>query len=158
MSEFHRKRASSDGLNGRCKPCNRAVVAQWQRGNPDRVRLQRAKWKRENPDKVNADARKRYRAWRDGNSASGETFKKIRAWRYGIKPEDYVEMLELQDGRCLICGYLPKPGERYLAIDHDHETGTIRGLLCNPCNRGLGLLGDDPDRLVAAASYLLERR
>lgn len=60
-------------------------------------------------------------------------------------------MRETSDGRCEICGEIP---EVTLCIDHDHDTGFVRGLLCRQCNLGLGLFGDDPDRLAAASEYL----
>lgn len=58
-------------------------------------------------------------------------------------------------GQCEICG-TREPGGRYgnWHIDHDHQTGAIRGVLCSYCNTALGLMGDDPTRLEAAARYL----
>lgn len=55
------------------------------------------------------------------------------------------------DGKCKICG-----SEEKLQIDHDHETGSIRGLLCGRCNRGLGLFRDSVDYLEGAVRYLKE--
>jgi hypothetical protein len=81
--------------------------------------------------------------------------------RYGITEEDYNTLLEVQGGKCAICGSTQgrmhaATGEpRHLAVDHDHETGEIRGLLCDGCNQGIGLLGDDPNRLADAAAYLM---
>jgi hypothetical protein len=72
--------------------------------------------------------------------------------RYGITPDDYATMLELQDGRCAVCKRVQE-GQR-LAVDHDHVTGKVRGLLCNQCNRGIGLLGDSPELLLSAVNYL----
>ena len=71
---------------------------------------------------------------------------------YGITSEQFDELLAVQDGRCAICGVTP--GERAMAIDHDHRTGAVRGLLCGPCNSALGLFGDDRARLEAAVEYL----
>lgn len=65
-------------------------------------------------------------------------------------------MLEAQGGVCAICRRPSDPAP--LHVDHDHRTGAIRGLLCSPCNTAIGLLGDDPDRMMAAAAYLREHR
>lgn len=56
--------------------------------------------------------------------------------KFGITPEDYATMLEAQGGVCLICQAPPK--KHRLAVDHDHATGAIRGLLCSKCNSALG--------------------
>ena len=71
----------------------------------------------------------------------------------------YEALLAAQGGRCAICG-TDTPGtiQRFFALDHDHVTGAIRGLLCYRCNIGIGNLGDDPDRLEAAARYLRRLR
>jgi hypothetical protein len=74
---------------------------------------------------------------------------------YGITVEDYEQMLESQGGGCYICG--ASPSVRALDIDHDHRTGKVRGLLCSNHNRALGLLGDDPDLLLAAHTYLVRQ-
>lgn len=75
-----------------------------------------------------------------------------RCARYGITLDQYEATYLQQNGRCFICGGLDN--DRSLAIDHDHGTGKVRGLLCSPCNRALGLLMDDPERARAAARYL----
>lgn len=76
--------------------------------------------------------------------------------------EQYDEMLKAQDNVCAICGseetYVRYGVVGKLAIDHDHETGQVRGLLCSRCNSGIGLLGDDPERAQAAVDYLMEHR
>lgn len=83
---------------------------------------------------------------------------KRRAWvkhKYGIEYLEYDAMIEAQDGKCAICGE-PPVGRKHLDVDHCHETGKVRGLLCYPCNRGIGNLGDDSNRVMAAAAYLIE--
>ncbi len=73
----------------------------------------------------------------------------------GVCDAQYAAMLEEQDGRCAICCCaLDSSRNTKFAVDHDHQTGAIRGLLCLKCNTGLGLLGDDADRLAAAINYL----
>jgi len=73
--------------------------------------------------------------------------------RYGITAEDYAQMLHEQGGVCAICRGADSRGRR-LAVDHNHITGVVRALLCDTCNRGIGLLGDSSERLHAAARYL----
>ena len=74
---------------------------------------------------------------------------------YGITSEDYTEMLESQGGVCGKCKCSP-PNHRkkFLAVDHCHKTGQVRGLLCDNCNRGIGLLGDTVESLNEAVEYL----
>jgi hypothetical protein len=75
--------------------------------------------------------------------------------RYGITPEEYREMLLSQDGRCAICGcYETSKGRTRLAVDHQHDSGQVRGLLCNSCNAGLGFLKDNEQILENALAYL----
>lgn len=82
-----------------------------------------------------------------------------RSWRYlrqyGITVEDYDRMLAAQGGGCAICGGTdPQRNRKWFCVDHDHETGVVRGLLCMNCNDGLGRFADDPAQLRAAAAYL----
>lgn len=76
--------------------------------------------------------------------------------RYGLTIQEYQELLTTQDGRCAICrrewgrGWNGKGNH----IDHCHETGRVRGLLCGECNTGIGRFGDDPALLRRAADYL----
>jgi hypothetical protein len=74
---------------------------------------------------------------------------------YGLTQGDYDALLKEQGGCCEICG-ADKPTGRWkvFAVDHCHTTGDVRGLLCNECNRGMGLLGDSEERLRQAANYL----
>lgn len=80
--------------------------------------------------------------------------------RYGITPEQHDATLELQGGRCAICGDLPDPdgvrASSRLHVDHDHEANRVRGLLCTRCNQGLGYFRDNENLLLAAAVYLKE--
>lgn len=72
---------------------------------------------------------------------------------YGITAREYKVLLALQDGRCAICRQ--KPRAKRLAVDHDHETGVVRGLCCKRCNHDLlGAAHDDVAILLAAVEYL----
>lgn len=74
---------------------------------------------------------------------------------YGLTPERYDELLIAQGGGCAICGRpdAHKGGIR-LHVDHDHDTGKVRGLLCSRCNQSIGAFEDDPALLRLAVAYL----
>lgn len=74
---------------------------------------------------------------------------------YGITIQVYNALLEAQGYTCAICRKSCQSG-RALAVDHNHNTGKVRGLLCQKCNVAIGLLGDDFTLLTNAANYLYE--
>lgn len=157
-------------------PEQRARHAEAQRRyraeNPERVREidRRAREKRMADPERAAAAREyqrvkqaKYRALHpEKRSATQRRSEMIR--RFGITPERYAEMLAAQSGLCQICKDPPKPTKR-LCIDHDHSCCAgqiktcgrcVRGLLCDRCNRGMGLFGDDPVVLAAVIEYLTQ--
>lgn len=74
---------------------------------------------------------------------------------YALTSEQYAAMLEFQDGRCAVCNRKPRARDPQLAVDHDHRTGLVRGLLCRVCNYDLlGRYGDDPVFYDRAYIYL----
>lgn len=107
----------------------------------------------------------RYRQQRDRQNANRrkllledpERYKRTRRARelkryYKITLEHYEAMIELQGGGCAICGRMKELKE--MPVDHCHEQGHIRGVLCNQCNRALGLFRDSPEILRTAADYI----
>lgn len=75
--------------------------------------------------------------------------------RYGITLEMYEEMLIQQNYQCAICGVDAKDAHLHkLFVDHCHATGRVRGLLCNQCNTGIGMLQDSKEILAKAMVYL----
>ena len=76
--------------------------------------------------------------------------------KYGITVKDYDKMYEFQGGCCDICGRHQTEFMRRLAVDHDHETGAVRSLLCASCNSGIGKLGDDIATVREALNYLIK--
>lgn len=120
-----------------CKPCRRAKVkARYDQSSQVRERhVANAKeWAKNNPDKKKIKDRRA--AWK----------------RQGIDPDLAEAYYQDHDGKCEICNH--KSNGASLAIDHCHSTGRIRGMLCGPCNRGIGLLQDSPNLLQAAYDYL----
>lgn len=86
---------------------------------------------------------------------------KRREERWGLTTEQFADLLRKQGGGCAICGGTRITNGRWISgdgrdlhVDHDHVTGQIRGLLCNRCNPALGMMDDDPHRLIRAAEYL----
>ncbi|WP_407543808.1 endonuclease domain-containing protein (plasmid) [Deinococcus radiomollis] len=73
---------------------------------------------------------------------------------YNLTLAQYDDMVKERNGVCDICKKVPKGQQGSLCVDHDHETGRIRGLLCSPCNRAVGMLGDTYEGLMRAIAYL----
>jgi hypothetical protein len=76
-----------------------------------------------------------------------------RNYKYGVTKEYLIELYQEQDGKCKICSEVPST-QRGLHVDHCHESGKVRGLLCHGCNVALGSFKDDPDLLTKAIEYL----
>lgn len=76
--------------------------------------------------------------------------------KFGLSIEQYDSMMKAQNGVCMICKN-PCASGRRLAVDHDHETNRVRGLLCMACNQALGFFRDNVSLLKAAIAYLKKR-
>lgn len=136
LDQFSLNARSPDGRHPWCKECKNDR----QRGHYDR-----------NREAILAKQKLRIRQ-ADGSN-------RRRDWvRNGVEisVEEYRALLEQQGGVCAICAQ-PDP-KRELSVDHCHETGRVRGLLCQSCNWGIGLLKDDPTLIEAALNYLVSRR
>ncbi len=88
---------------------------------------------------------------RRANSQGNKRSNNLR-FKYGITELEYRSMFDSQEGLCSICG---APSEKRLMVDHDHQTGAVRELLCRHCNFALGFLKDDIRSAIAAADYLI---
>ena len=124
LDEFNRDTGKKDGRQSRCKACEYEGYKRRLAEDPERVR------------RIARDSARRNR----------------RRNMYGVTNEEFAEMCEAQGGVCAICQR--EPGQLGLVLDHDHETGEVRGVICSPCNSGLGLFQDDPEFLRVAAAYL----
>jgi hypothetical protein len=147
LSDFYREPGCRDGYRPECKTCNLARRAEWYAQNRQREIARVRAWQQANRARVNAAAQAR-RSANPGSSREGYLKR-----TFGITQAEYDAMLAAQGGGCAICGRTPREGKS-LHVDHDHETGRIRGLLCFRCNGGLGQFAEDEDRLVAATAYL----
>lgn len=133
-TEFARYKSKGKkwGFQSCCRECNKKMARKYRLENPEKARKA-----------VKSSAIKR---------------------RYGITPEDKERMLKNQGYKCAICGeelFLFGDMEnrnKVAHVDHNHETGEVRGLLCDKCNRGLGYFRDNTDYLLSAISYLKKNK
>jgi len=139
LSKFHKDASRPDRHTTQCKKCRNAHAQQYRARNPDKVRAAGRKYARENYEALKA-------AGLNG----------VLQRKYGITLAGYDAMLKAQGNRCAICDTTPEENGRRFDVDHDHETGDVRGLLCQACNRGIGQLADSAILLRRAADYLEE--
>ena len=138
-----------------------ARAAIWRAKNNEKIKEQQALYRKQNRKKIRESQRRWEhankeqvrdiaRAWRKKNPE--KTRQARLKYRHGIDQVVYEKLFSEQKGLCGICG---RPSKVAFAIDHDHKTGKIRGLLHRRCNSGLGFFEDNPTFLKAALCYLL---
>lgn len=135
--------------------------------NADKSRANGRKWYAANKEKRDADNRARQLRRYHANLEKSRAYAREIYWAnrdkkreqkliadHGITAETFSALFAEQDGRCKVCQRHQSELKRVLNVDHDHETGYIRGLLCIECNTALGLAKDSPQRLRDLAKYL----
>lgn len=106
-------------------------------------------WREKNPERAKENRKRNYELNKERNLQYSKEYNLQRKFKLSL--EEYQVLSDKQGNVCAICG---SSCTRSLAVDHNHNTGEIRGLLCNSCNRGIGYLKDSPDILRKAISYL----
>jgi uncharacterized protein YbaR (Trm112 family) len=134
VSKFN-KSNRRDGYQTYCRECHSA--------------MQRAKYNSSPEEKVKRQIRAGRRKEKNPLVTRDAELRRL----YGITLDDYIEMFKKQNGVCAICGYECQT-KKSLSVDHDHKTGKVRGLLCNRCNRALGMFRDDVNTVRYALNYL----
>lgn len=138
---FPRNKDGKYGRHSKCRICYKQYRRDWYLKNKVRHRAKMDEWLE------TGDNKEKYRAYQRARHLS-KTF--------GLTVEDYDALAKAQNGVCAIC---KKPEtDRPLAVDHDHETNEVRGLLCKRCNIGLGNLYDSVETLQSAIEYLQKRK
>ena len=136
-SDFYKRTISPDGLAYVCKLCDDKRHVEYRKANYERLAAKQ-------------------KAWRDGNKKHVSQTK--RKYKFGIDAQAQEKLLSSQNHCCAICKIHESKCRRILAIDHDHRTKKIRGLLCDNCNRCLGLLKDNLQVLKSAVEYLAKHQ
>lgn len=127
---WYADKSTSTGLRQPCKECTKSKVRENYKENKEHYLAYMKEYREKN---------------------SEELYRNKSAYRFGVSREEIDNLLDQSDGRCEICKKFPK---KRLNIDHCHETGKLRGLLCGYCNKGIGYLQDNVDNLSAAIDYL----
>ncbi len=112
-----------------------AHQVRYRKAHPEKVRATHLAWTRSHKDRV----------------------KHYNLAKFGLTLDEYNNVLENQDGLCAICRKTEKENKS-LAVDHNHSTGQVRGLLCSNCNRGLGLFQENIERLANAIRYITKNQ
>jgi hypothetical protein len=152
-----------NGLRGWCRACCTEAAYRVRNGLPMTDPVQRTCEGPECEEDIThrrahakfCSTRCSMRHWHAAHPGAHRTY--VRKCVYGITDEQFNEMLSAQGGVCGICGGMPPEVDGKYGqwnVDHCHETGFVRGILCSPCNIGIGQLGDSIDRLRAAIRYL----
>jgi len=149
LANFYREKTARDGYRSDCKSCFAARSAARYREDPEKVKARVKQWQQDNADRLNAYQRAR-RA--DPAVKQRERAGHLKR-KFGITQEQYEQMLAEQRGGCAICGDPPEEGKA-LHVDHDHDSGAVRALLCVRCNNGLGQFKEDLNLLDRARRYL----
>ena len=152
VAAFGKLKKQKDGLNPLCKQCARAYFSKYRIRCAAELTLYHKNYRTKNSARMK-QATKDWKCTNHGSEVAA-----ARYYTFNVTQEQFEDMVTEQDGLCAICGkpewVIYRGKIRSLCIDHNHITGKIRRLLCNTCNRVLGLMGDDPERLRKAASYL----
>ena len=133
---FDKNKGMSDGRINKCKSCVREYNKQY----------------REIPKNRYKEKERKRLAFSSLSKKEKRSLRYLR--RYGISIDEYAELYRKQNGVCAICKSKETGHKKRLSVDHCHETGEIRGLLCNSCNVGLGRFKDSIDLLTKAIEYL----
>lgn len=136
LDAFSPNKAMKSGHQSACKVCCRPYRRAYYKRHSERLKYEMREYRKQRP---------------------GYARNVLLKCLYGITEVDYQHLLNLQGGACAICKTTEPGGkQKVFHVDHCHETGIVRGLLCNKCNIGIGMLRDDATIVRAAADYLEE--
>lgn len=144
-SDFAKSSRNSNGLQSRCKACCKTLKLEYR--SKAEVKLQEKLYAKE----YNQRPERREKAKKHARWYSLQR-------HYNMSLDQYNDMFLAQSGCCSICKKHQSEFSQTLAVDHCHQTNAIRGLLCGPCNKALGLFKDNIKNLDNAKAYLKKSR
>lgn len=145
ISSFHNNRSMKSGKSNQCIICHNESQKVW-----------REKKKLREPDWANEKARRLRKKWKEEDPYKVWKLKRnnVLKYTYGISLDDYNAMFVSQNGCCDICERPASDFPKKLVVDHCHETGKVRKLLCGLCNQMLGSAKENIKTLQKAIKYL----
>lgn len=154
LTEFYPRKDSLDGHRNNCKICKDKTDKKYNELNKEKIKERYRQRYTSDQFKI------KHKKYRDSHKEQSRNSVLIK--KYGITLYQYKNMFKAQDGLCAIC-FNPETARevrnkkiRTLAVDHDHVTGKVRGLLCGNCNHMIGQSKDNIETLQKAINYLKE--
>lgn len=146
-NHFRLDKTRTSGFHPYCKSCELAYKKDWYVRNANHVKAKATKWQKENKEQLSLQKKE----WRRRNPDKQKSISLKHA--FNMTFDEYCNLKEVQNNCCAIC-QINEEESGTLCVDHCHKTGTIRGLLCNSCNKMLGFSKDKIDTLNKAIDYL----
>jgi hypothetical protein len=152
LHEFQKK--GDNRRRADCRACAAAYNRTWQRKNPEKLRKNRKKYYERHQERLRAEKAE----WQRAHPEQAQDAHLRRT--FGITLDQYRGLQEKQGGKCAVCDQEEtavdkRTGKvRRLHVDHSHQSGAVRGLLCTRCNLGLGFLQEDPKIIKSLLQYL----
>ena len=134
-------------------------MKRWREGNKNHISEYQKKWREKNVVDISEYQREYHIEYRAREDVQFKNWERNLHRNYNITPSIFNAMWDEQGGKCEICKQPMEPRGRKKSaatVDHNHETGKVRGLLCRGCNHGIGNLKEDPEVLKSAVEYLVK--
>jgi len=157
LTEYYARKEAPSKKMSACRSCRVKTTLAWrssERGRQSSVKAA-AEWRRKNREASRAASRK----WAAENLENRRNYRFLKD--YGVSRSEVADYLLSVGGRCEICQHEIHLGGRSkwrACVDHCHETGDVRGVLCSNCNSAIGLFANNPDLLISGSRYLLTKK
>lgn len=148
LKEFGKLKKAKSGINYVCRKCVTSRLKEYRKRYRVRSNRNQRLWREKNKERWKVIKRREYQ--KNKQRYKNTHLKTL----YNISILEYEDLLKKQNYACKICKLNESTLSRKLAVDHNHKTGKIRGLLCSNCNSAIGKLQDDSTLIQTAAKYV----